>query len=184
MSARLYAAALYGYIEHDFATHLQALSGLSCALARVPGFRGLLEHPALDRQARDGLMDAVFAQGVPEPVSRFFRLLQKRGKLRLLSLVVEELEIVYRRRHDIRSVEVTTAFELDNHEQWVVCERVTAALKQRIDTMFRVDARLIAGVSIRIGDTVLENSLRDRLAGLRRRVFDLKESMKENEPCR
>jgi F-type H+-transporting ATPase subunit delta len=57
--------------------------------------------------------------------------------------------------------------EAQKKEITQMLERVTG---KKIEATFSLDANLIGGVRVRVGDTIYDGSLRNRLDGLRERL--------------
>jgi F-type H+-transporting ATPase subunit delta len=67
--------------------------------------------------------------------------------------------------------EVTSAVALDGAQQARILADLTQRYGDRIVVRFSVDESLIGGLIVRMGDRVLDNSLRTRLAALQRNMI-------------
>ena len=63
-------------------------------------------------------------------------------------------------------VEVTAALELDAGQQQKLSDALSAKLERKVNMQVRLDKSLLGGAVIRAGDTVIDGSIRGRLAKL------------------
>lgn len=126
--------------------------------------------PHIPREAKKKMIDAVFGSRFSETVSNFLKVLVDKGRQASLFEIVERFEEDYRDRTNEILVKVTTAVPLDDGER----ERFKQALRVRtgrepvLDE--RVDATVVGGVIVRIGDTVVDGSLKKLLGELALRL--------------
>jgi F-type H+-transporting ATPase subunit delta len=66
---------------------------------------------------------------------------------------------------------VTVAREPDDSDREVVTTQLKRALGKDVVPHFHVNASILGGVVVRVGDTVLDGSVRRRLATLRSRML-------------
>ncbi len=89
------------------------------------------------------------------------------GRVRELPSIVDRLLELHRRPRRAVVAEVRSAVELTEDQK----ARLAAALKQRtgkdVDIVVVVDPAVIGGIVTQIGDTVIDGSVRHRLAQLR-----------------
>jgi F-type H+-transporting ATPase subunit delta len=100
-------------------------------------------------------------------VRNFLVLLVRRDRLGLLPDVVATFHAMLNELRGIEVVEVTTASPLEQGERGLVADRLAAYLNRRVELETLVDPEIIGGVIARIGDRVLDGSVRGRLDRLR-----------------
>jgi F-type H+-transporting ATPase subunit delta len=67
--------------------------------------------------------------------------------------------------------EVISAVELDEAQQSKILSDLKARYGEQVELRFSTDSSLIGGLIIRVGDQVLDNSLRTRLSALQRNMM-------------
>jgi ATP synthase F1 delta subunit len=72
--------------------------------------------------------------------------------------------------HKLLPVDVTTAIELDEDVVKRIGERVGEQTGKEIELNAHVDPDIIGGIVLRVGNSVLDASIRNRLDQLRRQV--------------
>jgi F-type H+-transporting ATPase subunit delta len=101
----------------------------------------------------------------------FLAILAERDRLDEVGGIAEAMREMINRQRGIVTAEVTTAVPLDPELERVVQQRLAAHLQRRPDQITvhsRVDPSIIGGVVARIGDQVIDDSVRGRLERLRR----------------
>lgn len=115
-----------------------------------------------DAELQQRIESALPADVLP-PVRNFLLALAQEGQLSTLTAVVQEFEQLIQLGTQVVHAEVISAVPLDDRQR----ERVLGELqKQGVQSeylRFKVDESLIGGLIIRIGDKVVDNSLRARL---------------------
>jgi F-type H+-transporting ATPase subunit delta len=80
------------------------------------------------------------------------------------------LQTVLRERQGIAEAEIFSAVDLNDaqkNEMTQTLERVTG---KKIEAKFSLDRSLLGGAVVRVGDTIYDGSLRNRLNGLRQQL--------------
>ena len=173
--ARRYARALFG-IGVD-AGKFEALGDELGELASLwdesDELRQALENPVFRPSEKRAVLEKILPQVAPTPeVQRFVLLLLDRRRIVMLPAIAR----AYRDLTDAQlgrvRAEVTSAQELTP----ATLDRVRRSLEQRtgkkVIVRSTVDPELIGGLVARVGDLVLDGSVRTQLADLRTRLLN------------
>jgi F-type H+-transporting ATPase subunit delta len=98
-------------------------------------------------------------------------LLAAKSKLVLIGDIAEEYQAMvdnYRGIEGTEIAEVTTAIPLDNDYQLKLAQRITAIVGKPVLLKPKVDPNIIGGIIIRVGDKLIDGSIRSKLAALRK----------------
>lgn len=168
-SARRYAEALHQIAlsekgVDDFAASLQRLAqALSGDVLRA------LRNPGVPMRARRAAIDAATA-AEPKPIGSLLDLLLERERIALLpQIAVAFTELVERQAGIVRG-RITTATELNAGERDDVVRRLERSSGKKIRATFDVDRSLIGGAKVRLGDRLIDTSLKAQLAELQREL--------------
>jgi F-type H+-transporting ATPase subunit delta len=135
----------------------------------------VLEHPAVAeamRNPRVSTADRVklvmdLTDGLGQPTRNLVRLLVERGRTGILGAVLERYRALADEASGLTRVQVTAAVPLDQRLEQDIRDTLSQRLGGRIETTVRQDPSIIGGLIIRIGDRVIDGSLRTRLQQLR-----------------
>jgi F-type H+-transporting ATPase subunit delta len=86
--------------------------------------------------------------------------------------IVERFQEVIRQRQGIAEAEVRSAVELNAAQKAEVAGMLARLTGKRVETRYALDAALLGGAVVRIGDTVYDGSLRHRLDKMRTRLAE------------
>ena len=173
--ARRYAKALFeiGVAEGSYERLGQELEHLAKAYTDSADLRLVLENPVITVSEKQRILGALLPRIAPSPsVQRFARLLLERGRIGILRAAARVYsELADARAGQVRAT-VTTAAPLSAPE----LERVRRALETRtgrkVLIQAAVDPALIGGVVARVGDLVLDGSVRTQLDEMRQRLLN------------
>jgi F-type H+-transporting ATPase subunit delta len=101
-------------------------------------------------------------------VSSLLTLLLERKRIDQLPVLAEAFADLVRQQKGIRLAEVTTAVPLNEADRAAVAQWLTRYLGYAVDVRYAVDPEIIGGVVARVGDQLIDGSVRGRLEGLRR----------------
>lgn len=167
-SARRYAEAAFEIAERDgtMDAWLAAFDVAEERLAR-PDAAKLLANPAVPAEARVSALERILGDDVEGPQRNLLSLLVRRGRISQVGAVAGQFRRLYRRREGIVEATVTSARELDDAERSALEERLIAMTGSRIEMRLAVDESLLGGLQVRLGDRLIDGSVRGRLERLR-----------------
>jgi F-type H+-transporting ATPase subunit delta len=159
-----YAAAFY---DLAFEAWSRQLSAVQKAVKKDPSLRAALDDPRQAMPAKLALLAQAMPDGLREEVRKFLGTLLEAGQLGQLDAILAEFERLVRRRPERKLARVTSAVPLTEAEQEALRAKVTNRFGPDLEFQFNVDASLIGGVYLRVGDQVLDGSVAGKLAALR-----------------
>jgi F-type H+-transporting ATPase subunit delta len=135
----------------------------------VPDLEEILRNPQLDKRAKTAAVDAVLGESDPL-VRNLLRLLIDKGRGGEVEEVAAEFERLAAIEEGQLSVELTTAFELDDDEARAIVEQIQRASGRTVEATRAVDPALIGGIVVQAGTRRVDASVRGRLERLRRQL--------------
>jgi F-type H+-transporting ATPase subunit delta len=167
-TARRYAEAAFEIAERD-ASMAAWLAAFAVAEQRLmsPEAIRLLSNPAIPAAARMEVLGRLLGEDVSGSPRSLLALLVRRGRFDLLPAVSREFTRLQHRREGIVEVTVTSAIALEDADVEALRGRLAAMTGKRVELHQDVDADLLGGLSIRIGDRLIDGSVRGRLERLR-----------------
>lgn len=166
--ARNYAEALLALAGKAKATTEWGtlISALGDAVAQDVTLQRFLEAPQVS--AADKI--AVLGKALAAHPKMFVRFVQKLVSNRRQTLI-NEVAVEYHNLLDAAEgrvhARVTVAREYDAEQRAALTAELTKALKKTVVPHIAVDPRILGGVVVRVGDTVMDGSVKRRLGKLR-----------------
>jgi F-type H+-transporting ATPase subunit delta len=166
-AARRYAKGLLGIALESGQSDalLSELDGLAKTLSGSAELRQFVGSPIIKNDMKRRVLGEVFPKA-SLVLRSMFDLLMTRGRLSLLGSIAAAFQELHNAHHGIVDAVVTSAYELGA----VDLESLRQALEHKTGKMVRVhaavDADLLGGVTVRVGDTVHDGSVRHSLEKL------------------
>ena len=140
---------------------------LAVDLVGVEEAATVVDNPAIAWEVRRAIITALLGSRVGTPTRNLVLLIARRGRLAILPRVADEFKRLVDREHGIVVANVTSAEPLEPADLAAVAERVAAMAGARVEVQEAVDPELIGGLTVRVGDRLIDASVRGRLARLR-----------------
>lgn len=167
--ARPYARAAFAAALEDGALGgWSAMLTVLAAAAGAPRVREALADPTRPPAAAAETLTALCAEALDRKGRNLVRLLAENRRLPLLPHVAAQFERLRADREGTAEVEVSAAFEIGPEAAAALARALAARLGREVRLETRVDRSLIGGAVVRAGDTVIDGSVRGRLARLGR----------------
>ena len=171
--ARNYAEALV-----ELATRAKDLRGwgtlihsIADAMQRDSKLRAFLETPRVDASTKNGVLRKALSDRAPAKFVRFIEAVVQRRRQMLIPDIAHEYADLVDRIENRMHATVTVAREADEKTRKLIAERLSQVFAKTVVPHITVDERIIGGLVVKVGDTVMDGSVRSRLATLRRKML-------------
>lgn len=137
---------------------------------RLPKFEQALASPRVPYERKVQMLDRALAGKMNPLLLNFLKVVARRGRFDCIRAIVVAAREEYRRLRNRIEVLVRSAEPLDSATQALIAQRLQATLHKEVDLKVSVEPEIVAGLIIRVGDTVYDGSVSNRLARLRDEV--------------
>ena len=127
---------------------------------------GVINNPKLSSEQLYQFIVDIAGDKLSQTGKNFVRVLIDAERIGLASEVFELFEQKRAVAEGISEVDVVSAYPLDDAQVKTISDAVSKRLGKKIDINTEADKDLIGGVIIRVGDSVIDASLRGRLKEL------------------
>jgi F-type H+-transporting ATPase subunit delta len=135
---------------------------------QFPGLMQIFTNPAISRQERKDLWRDLLSRLNLDIIARnFLLLLLDRGRLLYLNNIINYYNELLDERQGIKRASVRSVEELDASAVKELASRLESMVGKKIILEVKGDPSLIGGMVARIGDLVLDGSLKNELARLK-----------------
>lgn len=121
-------------------------------------------------EKKNVILDLLKQVGGGDMERRFCELLADRNRLPLLSIIAFDYKAMLDDVKGIRQGRVTTAIELEDERKLVIISQLESQTGCKLELVFSVDANILGGLILHVGDTVCDASLRAQLDNLRESI--------------
>lgn len=174
--ARNYAETLFALAEKNggMATveaYASAIEEVAEMLRDEPALRRFLETPRVSLDEKKAALRKAFTGRSDDAFLRFLLIvLEKRRQTLLMEIAAEYQDLLDKAKGRVRA-RVTLSEEPDEALERGIVETLQNRLGKAVLAEFEVDPALLGGVVVRVGDEILDGSLRSRLATVRRQMM-------------
>ncbi len=119
-------------------------------------------------EKKDGLEKAV--TDAEEILINFLGLLIDKHRMPILFRARREFDELWREENKLLPVQVTSAFELDEEIVQRIGDRIQEQTGRTVELSSEVQPDILGGIVVRVGNQVLDASIRSRLESLRKQV--------------
>jgi ATP synthase F1 delta subunit len=120
------------------------------------------------QEKQDGLDRAV--SGADPSIINFLKLLIENHRMPVIFRVRRGFDELWEQENRLLPVQVTSAVELDGATVKQIGDRIAEQTGQRVDLSAIVEPDILGGIVVRVGNQVLDASVRNRLEQLRKQV--------------
>jgi ATP synthase F1 delta subunit len=119
-------------------------------------------------EKKDGLHKAV--EGGDEILMNFLELLLEKHRMPLVYRIRRDYDALWREENKLLPVQVTSAVKLDEEVVKSLGDKISEGTGRKVELTAEVRPDIIGGIVLRVGNSILDASIRNRLEQLRKQV--------------
>jgi F-type H+-transporting ATPase subunit delta len=136
--------------------------------------RAFMIHPRIPRKAKLEAVRRTFQGKVTPIVLAFLQLLVKRSRFNLIPDIADAFDDMADAYRGVIRVRVKTFSPLPDAQRRALEGQISRIVRgQKIDLQVEQDPALLGGLWVKIGDTLIDGSVANKLKTLRERLFDV-----------
>jgi F-type H+-transporting ATPase subunit delta len=172
--ARRYLSAALGAADRvDLRDQLQGqLQKLSQLLGASPDLKRLLKHPSIPIDSKLDTLEGLLEEPLLRPLADLVAVVIDNARTEVLEIAGVVYQELIDEQEGVLRAFVATPMPLEQKQ----AERLRQALSSWLSADVVIDASIapetIGGITVRVGDRVLDASLRGRLEGIRKSIFE------------
>ena len=179
--ATRYARALAQSVpaDQELDTLLDQLEKFAEAFNSNADLSNALTNPSIHKQKRQAVLDAVVADDT-SPVAKLLQEMFRRGRLTMVNHVAARFRAEANRRAGRTPGTVTCSLAPTESQLENIRNAVSAYTGKDVYLTTKIDPDMLGGVVVRMGDIVVDGSLRTRLAKLKQALLAEENGSNEN----
>ncbi|MGH8660309.1 MAG: F0F1 ATP synthase subunit delta [Burkholderiales bacterium] len=164
--ARPYAEAIFALADAGGAlARWSRMLGVMAAVAANPELRAAIANPNLSASQVYGLFAGACGDLATE-AQNLVRVLIENSRLALLPEIREIYEDLKDEREGVMEAVITSARPLESRQLSALVAELERRFGRKINPQVQVDADLIGGARVQVGDEVIDGSVRGKLAAI------------------
>jgi len=133
--------------------------------------RVFLESPRVSAQQKNEIFQKAYGNVMPRNFVRFLQALVHNRRQMLIPQIAHEYKNLVDQVEGRLHASVIVAREADDNDRQIITSQLSRALGKDVVPHFHVNPSILGGLVVRVGDTVLDGSVRRRLSTLRSRML-------------
>jgi F-type H+-transporting ATPase subunit delta len=169
--AGVYARSLFQVAqEHDKLDEIrEQLAAVADALSQSREMQQFFFSPYFSTKEKEEGLEKVVS-GADPAILNFLKLLIENHRMPVLFRVRGEFDRLWEEENKLLPVHVTSAVELDQGTVKQIGDRISEQTGRRVELSSEVEPDILGGIVVRVGNSVLDASIRNRLEQLRKQV--------------
>lgn len=168
--AQRYATALadVAFERKDAVRIRRDVADLAQVFAASDDLRNLLSNPSVSGESKKSVVGEICRRmGTHSEVRNLAFLLIDHRRTKLMAEIQHAFEVKMNRRGGIVDALVTSAHELSSPEKTELTRALERVTGKKVQAQYKLDSHLVGGATVRIGSTIYDSSVRERLGRLR-----------------
>lgn len=165
--ARPYAKAAFEFADNagSLDSWSKALQSLAAVVAE-PKVATALSNPLNTTEQNAQLVIDLLGEELDAKAQNFVRNIAANKRLPLTSEITQLFDLMKANREQALDVKIESAFDMSESEQTKLADALGKNLKRTVTLEVETDSSLIGGALIHAGDTLIDGSVKGRLAKL------------------
>ena len=172
LSARRYAQALFLIAEENgdqdqWLADLEVLASSS----RNPDFIAFIDSPKIENVKKIKLIKEAFSKSISDLALNLVSLLATRNYVASLSSIADAFQELVDSEKGVERAEIVSAVKLTDGQEKGVVDKLTQMVGKELSVTTYVDESILGGYLARVGDRLLDGSVKTQLEDMRRELI-------------
>lgn len=167
---RRYAEAIYeiAVSTNKIKEIHEALNQLMELYGENKEFKTFITHPLIELDEKKKVLGEIFKSSGEDILNIVYYILDKKRIENIRNITAEYLKIYYERNH-ILDVEATFATEPSEAQKDKLIANLEKKTGKKVKLAIKIDRAILGGGIIKIGDTIIDGSIRKELEAIKRK---------------
>lgn len=175
IAAKVYGDSLFDLAmeENRCEAFLEEVRTVKQVLEDNPEVEALVCHPGISSEEKQAFIEKCFKGSVSNDMTGFLLILVKKGRFQERNAIFAYFISRVKEYQKIGVAEVLAPMELAGEQKQKIEKKLLETTDyEKMEITYRVDKSLIGGLMIRIGDRVVDTSVKNRLTELRTQLME------------
>lgn len=167
-AARRYASALLGFAQETKKVEivLKDIQFIQETLKHSKELSVFLKSPVIKDHKKLNVLSDLFKKSISAESWKFFELLSEKSRLELLPAVTVAFIQAFNKYAGIIEIEVFSAYKPEESQLTEIRKSLEKSTSKKVNLTYKVDERLLGGMVIKLDDTVIDGSVKNKLQQL------------------
>tara|TARA_B100001287_G_C22612224_1_gene495724 strand:+ start:299 stop:856 length:558 start_codon:yes stop_codon:yes gene_type:complete len=174
--AKQYSVAIFNVAtESNSETDVKnSLSFLSNSIKNLPEFRSFLLSKRVSSSDKSKAINAIFSQKCDAIVIEFIAMIEKENIVKLIPLLEKHYNTLLFENKNVVNVSADISHDISEDKRSEFKSMLDKALNKNSEISFRINPELLGGIRLRVGNELIDASLKNHLNKLRHKMLGAK----------
>jgi|LGOV01.1.fsa_nt_gb F-type H+-transporting ATPase subunit delta len=166
--AKTYSQALFevGLDNNNLDVFMEELKVVRDMFREYPDFYEILISPKINTEEKKKIVDEVFKGKATNEINNFMKILLDKRRVKDLYSIVEQFEnLIYEHKGIVKATAITTVL-LGKDEKDSLTKKLESITGKEVELINEIDKSVLGGVLIKLGDQVIDGTLKGKLNNL------------------
>lgn len=131
-------------------------------------YKNFFEHPVISLKDKKETIEEIFKEKIDNEVLNFLFVLLDNSRFNILPLVYEVYSDLSQKAQNIIHAQVASVIELDDNQKNELKEKLSRKLQKQIEIDYEIKKEIIAGLTVKIEDNIIDLSLKAKFDKLKK----------------
>lgn len=167
--SKIYADALYKFSQDgvlsldDITADLEKVSLICLSSSELTN---TLNNPTVLTETKLQIIEEVFSNDLHSEMKNFLKILVQEKRFQEFDAIKASFQNILDDINNIKRIDIVSAVELTEEKRLAIVEKLQNKLQRNIVPSWIVDKNIIAGLVIKMGDDIIDVSLKNKLENL------------------
>ncbi|MFA7659378.1 MAG: ATP synthase F1 subunit delta [Candidatus Gastranaerophilaceae bacterium] len=140
-------------------------------LAQSKDLMEFLTNPTISAEDKKGIIGKVFSEEIDTLIVNFLKVLVDKNRFSVFEEVLKSYKKTLDDVNNISRVQVTSAVEMNEESKVKLREKLEQKMRKNVVLELNISPDIIAGLILKMGDNVIDMSLRHKLEDLSKNII-------------
>ncbi len=174
LAAKNYAEALVQICQEglvSFEKFSSDLADVNDTIEASDELKALLADPSITDDVKIEILESIFSDKIDVSLINFLKILVQKKRISEFSQIYIDFIDKLNEIHNVQPVTIVSAIELSDVYKEKVVQNLTSNLNKTIQPLWKVDEGIIAGLTVKVNDDVIDMSLKNRIDKLSKNLM-------------
>jgi F-type H+-transporting ATPase subunit delta len=173
--AKTYSQAFFevGLENNNIDVFMEELKVVGDMFNEYPDFYEIMTSPKLNTVEKKKIIGEVFKDKATDEISNFMKILIDKKRVKEIFSIVEQFEnLIYEHKGIVKATAITTVL-LGKDEKDSLIKKLESITGKKVELINEIDKSVLGGVLIKLGDQVIDGTLRGKLNNLQKSLKEI-----------
>lgn len=155
----------------------EEINFIANAIDENSDFKIIITHPQVSKEEKKEILSSVFKEKVSSSVLNFCFITVDKGRESYLPEISKEYTILSNLEQGIIEAQAISAISMSDEELKSLEEKFSKQLNKTVIMKPKVDKSILGGVMVKLGDRVIDGSIKGRLESIQKELNDIRVSV-------